>query len=408
MTVQSSNAADIEAFYEKGRYKLALKLCVLFLLVFSLLSISTFNYNYQELSVYLSCVIISAGLLIYLHKTKNSKLVYYLMVSSGTIIVGYALIGIQNVVHLGDFLWMLLIITLAFFGLGIKQGFAFLTLNLGTATYFVLFRVNAYVNEVDFLSSAEIIGLAIEISSVFLSVVYVLYQFVIFHKYAYDRVVISNKELIDRNAIISSQNIENRTLVKEIHHRVKNNLQIVISLLRLQKAELKSTEAQNHFSEAINRIMVMSLIHKKLYQESELATIELEAYLSDLADDILALATLTTPIQIEVQSNIDKVGLKTIVPLGLIINELISNSIRHAFRDKANGHIKILLSSDVDEQFTLSYSDDGTWIDPDPDHSSFGLELLEIITEQLEGKITREAGDNGTCYTFQLKNIADK
>ncbi|MFT5860477.1 MAG: two-component sensor histidine kinase [Flavobacteriaceae bacterium] len=408
MKVQSSNPTAIENFYERGRYKLALRLSFLFFLVFSLLSVVTFNHNYQELAVYLSCTAITGSLLIYLYKTKNSKLVYYLMVSSGTIIAAFGLINIHNVIHLGDFLWMILITTVAFFGLGIRQGLAILVLNIGTAIYFALFHVNIYVEEVVILSNSEKMGLAIEISTAFLSIAYIIYQFVLFHKYAYHQVVISNNELINQNAIISSQNIENRTLVKEIHHRVKNNLQIVISLLRLHMAELKSTETEKHFSEAINRIMVMSLIHKKLYQEGELATIKLQAYLTDLAEDIISSSTLTTPIDIDVQSRIDKVGLKTIVPLGLIINELISNSISHAFDQKASGNIVILLTSELTDQFTLSYSDDGEWLEPAKENSSFGLELLGIFTEQLEGSMDREVNDYGTFYTFQLKNVENE
>ena len=128
------------------------------------------------------------------------------------------------------------------------------------------------------------------------------------------------KKVVDKiNGTLKQKNKENLTLVKEIHHRVKNNLQIIISLLRLQKGELKSLEAKEHFTEAINRIMVMSLIHKKLYQQEELASISIKSYLEDLSSDIISITSLGKPVEVVINSNIETIGLKTIVPLGLLI-----------------------------------------------------------------------------------------
>ena len=214
------------------------------------------------------------------------------------------------------------------------------------------------------------------------------------------------KKIVDDiNETLKQKNKENLTLVKEIHHRVKNNLQIIISLLRLQKGELKSEEAKEHFTEAINRIMVMSLIHKKLYQQEELASISIQSYLQDLSADIISLTSLGKPVKVVIHSNIKTIGLKTIVPLGLLTNELIINSLKHAFENKKEGTINITINKNGGSDFLLTYADNGEWVQPKEEHPSFGIELIEILTSQLEGTQTRTSNEEGTTYLFSLKNI---
>jgi two-component sensor histidine kinase len=178
-------------------------------------------------------------------------------------------------------------------------------------------------------------------------------------------------------------------------------LQIIISLLRLQKEDLISDEAKTHFNEAINRIMVMSLIHKKLYQEKELAHISIESYLTELATDINSISNLGFPVNFNVSSKIDQVGLKTIVPLGLLVNELISNSVKHAFTKMEKGTINIEIKNFNANSFKLIYNDDGTWVEPNKENPSFGLELISILTSQLEGECSKIDSE----FIFTLKNL---
>ena len=286
------------------------------------------------------------------------------------------------------------IVLLAFIGLGRKIGFFFILINALAIVYFYQFNLNIHIETIQPLSQTKIIIAAVELFLCLFCVSYLLYQYITFNNYFGGELKKSNTEL-------SKKNEENIVLVKEIHHRVKNNLQIIISLLRLQKGELKSEEAKRHFNEVINRIMVMSLIHKKLYQENEMAHIEIKPYLTDLSNDIVNISNLGLPITFEINSQIKKIGLKTIVPLGLLINELLSNSIKHAFLKKTDGLININILEGKNDDFTLVYSDDGTWNEPNKEYIGFGLGLIQTLTEQLEGKFTR----NQSEYSFTIKNL---
>jgi two-component sensor histidine kinase len=293
----------------------------------------------------------------------------------------------------------------SFFGLGKKYGALFLVANLGTVIYYTLFSVNNNIHELNELDLMGRIALMVELLVATFSISYVVYQFTIFHTYSYKGLSEANSELQNQHQVIDTKNNENTILIKEIHHRVKNNLQIVISLLRLHKNELKTEESKHHFQEAINRIMVMSLIHKKLYQDNLLAEIKIKDYLVDLTNDISKLSTLPIPIEVNVTSNIERVGLKTIVPLGLIINELMSNSIEHAFHKRSEAKIHISIKSLSENAFELMYYDNGYWSDQNEEYVSFGLELIEILTSQLEGTMNKSNSPEGTSYTFNLKDL---
>ena len=208
--------------------------------------------------------------------------------------------------------------------------------------------------------------------------------------------------LEDQNKLILSKNSENETLLKEIHHRVKNNLQIVISLLRMQSMEMKSEESKTYFTEAINRIMAMFLVHQKLYGEKELSKIDLEKYIEELVNDIIAISFDKNNIELLIKVNVEYLSLDTIMPLGLLINELASNSLKHAFNDK-DGQISIVINQTGDK-FDFDYSDNGIWKTPVSDRVSFGVELIDILTDQMNGSKVLDTG-NGTHYSFKLTNL---
>lgn len=227
-------------------------------------------------------------------------------------------------------------------------------------------------------------------------------QFVLFQKYSESSLKQANADLENRNQLILSKSKENETLVKEIHHRVKNNLQIIISLLRMQSTELKSEESKSHFTEAINRIMAMSLIHQKLYGEKELSKIELKSYAEELVKEIISVSDQGENISVTIDSNMETMNIDTIVPLGLLINELVSNSLKHAFSSDKKGVIELRILQKEDH-YELTYSDSGTWKAIEEGTTSFGLELVDILTEQMNGEKTLNT-DNGTHYQFILKD----
>ena len=230
---------------------------------------------------------------------------------------------------------------------------------------------------------------------------FVIKQFIVVNEYAEKMRSNAFKELTSEKIKVEKQHIEKTVLLQEIHHRVKNNLQVIISLLRIQSQELKSEEAKRSFNEAISRVMTMSLIHQKMYEREELSRINLNDYLSTLIDDMLTSSVTNGKVNFSLHFETEEIGSKTIAPLALIINELVSNSLKHAF--EKNGKIEIQFRTVQDGRFELIYSDNGSW--KERKEGSFGLQLIDIFTEQLDGEFKRETTENGTTYRFLLSDL---
>ncbi|MEP0869983.1 GAF domain-containing protein [Trichocoleus desertorum AS-A10] len=204
---------------------------------------------------------------------------------------------------------------------------------------------------------------------------------------------------------------EKEVLLKEIHHRVKNNLQVISSVLRLQSDYVKDDKILALFNDSQNRIRSMALIHEKLYQSSNLLKINFDEYIRDLTENLIrsyvafaATVTLTTNA-IGVWLNID-----TAIPCGLIINELVSNALKHAFSgSNPDNEIQISITSGNDNQFTLIVRDNGMGFPEDIDFrntESLGLELVCVFTEQLDGAIALDRS-NGTAFVITFSEIGN-
>jgi len=398
MSLFTPNTSKFNSYYDKAKFLLAWRISLVFTICFSIL-VPVFSVsNSNAILPGASALFVAGSCLIYLYITKNFSPLYWIYSITGTIIVHFAINTVLEFTHFVDFMWICAIILLAYIGLGKKLGLLFVGIHLLGITYFIFFSLNNHIETLSPRNTNELLGAILEIILAMIAISYLLTQYIDFKEH-------SENQLLKINTELSNKNHENIVLVKEIHHRVKNNLQIIISLLRLQKGELKSDEAKKHFSEAINRIMVMSLIHKKLYQEKELSHINIQTYLIDLAEDIQSISDLGFPININVTSEIENVGLKTIVPLGLLINELLTNSIKHAFFKKEKGLINVIIKKKEGYSFLLDFSDNGKWVEPNSQNPSFGLELIGILTSQLEGDYKKESNEDGTTFSFELKNI---
>jgi len=394
MSLITPNTDALSSYFAKAKYLMAWRISLAFSVAFFILTSVFTKSDPRVFGVFLTILIIILSCIIYLKTTKKFNPLFWVYTVSGTILVHVSNNIIFEFTHYVDFLWMICITLLAFVGLGRKIGFIFIVLHAIGITYFFTFSLNKHIQILEVRSINEIIRDIIEIFFALAIISYLLSQYIVFNSHFANRLKRANIQL-------SKKNEENIVLVKEIHHRVKNNLQIVISLLRLQKGELKSDEAKRHFNEAINRIMVMSLIHKKLYQETEMAHIEIQPYLKELSNDVIRISNMGFPIRFKINSEVDKIGLKTIVPLGLLINELLSNSIKHAFLKKEDGLININIFKRKKIGYTVIYSDNGNWIEPKKNCTGFGLGLIQTLAEQLEGNMTR----NQSEYTFSIKNL---
>ena len=180
---------------------------------------------------------------------------------------------------------------------------------------------------------------------------------------------------------------EKEVLLKEVHHRVKNNLQIISSLLNLQSKYIKDDQALEMFKESRNRIRSMTLIHEKLYRSKDLANIDVAEYIQNLSSNLFRSYSAG---RVSLKTQVDDIllGIDTAIPCGLIINELVSNSLKHAFPEK-QGEIFVNLHRD-DGSLTLIVSDNGVGFPENVDFrntDSLGLQLVCTLTDQLDGAI---------------------
>ena len=199
---------------------------------------------------------------------------------------------------------------------------------------------------------------------------------------------------------------EKELLLKEVYHRVKNNLQVVSSLINLQADNVKNEEAVDQLKQSADRIKSMALIHEKLYQSKSLAKINFNIYIHSLVEHLL-FSHAAHSDKIKINMTIDDLFLDfdTAIPCGLIINELLSNALKHAFPDDQHGEIDISFRLDQGE-FILVISDNGIGIPADLDSqkiTSLGLQLVATLTNQLSGQMTLEKS-NGTMFTLRFIN----
>ena len=204
---------------------------------------------------------------------------------------------------------------------------------------------------------------------------------------------------------------EKEVLLQEINHRVKNNMQIISSLLKLQAGYVDDGTYYDMFKESQNRIISMALVHEKLYQSEDLASIDLNEYITHLASALFRSYGADTG---NVALNIDVAdvvfGVDTAIPCGLIINELVSNSLKYAFPDGKEGEIKIALRFTDRDEIELTVSDNGVSIPDDLDLTntgSLGLKLVQILTDQIRGRLEVDRSE-GTTFRIRFKRIQYK
>lgn len=393
---------ELDTYLKNVKYKLALQLSITFTLVFSILTIAHIFESIENLILMGSGLVICSLGLIYTYLTKNPKLVYWTFSILGVNVVGFTLNFIPTVTHYGDFIWMFSAIALAFYGLPQKYAIALLTLAIIYIGTFTLHGLNENILIIKPRNNFQKFSLFLELVAGLGSGIYIVYLLTKFYSYSENSILAANEELRQQNEMIIKQDIEKSTLVKEVHHRVKNNLQIISSLLRMQSNEIQNEEAQSHFQEAVNRVMTMALIHQKLYQGNSLSDVKLKEYFEELAFDIMKVYASNKNISVHLNIKVEQIGLKSIVPIGLIFNELISNSFKHAFVDRSNGHLTITFTKTAD-RYHLTYQDDGKW--EQHEASGFGLELINTLTHQLDGTYELIRNDDGTTYSFEFKSL---
>nr|WP_319375300.1 histidine kinase dimerization/phosphoacceptor domain -containing protein [uncultured Methanoregula sp.] len=203
---------------------------------------------------------------------------------------------------------------------------------------------------------------------------------------------------------------EKDVLLKEVHHRVKNNLQVISSLIDLQAGALSDPDVQNHFRECQDRIRSIALVHENLYQSKTFSTIKAEDYIKMLVDRLVPSCSALPGVNVCYDIDDIDIDLDTAIPCGLIINELVTNALKHAFTGRDRGIIRICLKQAPDDMLTLIVEDDGKGFPESvnfQETESFGLQIVTALSCQLDADLSMTGG-NGTRITLRFSKIRGK
>lgn len=207
---------------------------------------------------------------------------------------------------------------------------------------------------------------------------------------------------------LRKRNTEKEFLIKEIHHRVKNNLQVLSSLLHLQSRRITDETALDAVREGQNRVDAMGLIHQKLYMGDNLAGVEMREYLRELGDTLIDSFGKEASINIEYQLSAMHLDVDSAIPLGLIINELLTNSLKYAYPEPGRGTITLALWQEGPKALCLRVSDNGGGVyntSAAQTGTSFGTNLVQMLSKKLKGKPEITTGENGYSTFIRFEEV---
>lgn len=233
-----------------------------------------------------------------------------------------------------------------------------------------------------------------------IGILFLMFVFIVFG-------IISYRLRVKRSRLLAAKNAENELLLKEIHHRVKNNLEVVSSLLALQSAQIDDPNTKEAMREGQNRVHSIGIVHQKLYQATNLGAIEMKDYFLNLSESILDSFGAENRVKIELAMEKLEIDIDTAVPLGLIVNELLTNTIKYAFPHGKQGNVVIKLEKRKTGILHLEVSDDGIGKSNIIKGTGFGSQLISLLTRQLRGHMKEEI-NNGThtYFNFNLEKVA--
>jgi len=396
-------------YYKQANYVVSWKVQSFMVLALVPTIIAYYFFDFTAFFPSLYAFVTSVLILYWFSKKKDYMLCGSVYVVHAVLFLGVELLIKKDTLHLIEFPWFFVFSLYALLVLGKKIG----AVIFGISFFFIIVYSLFFFKEnmtfiLDGITEMHLTVVILNLLMGAAIMTFLVIEFKTTRKYAEQKYQNANIELKEKNRLIEAQNDEKTAMLKEIHHRVKNNLQVVSSLVRLQSFETKDEKAKKMFESTVSRIVAMALIHEKMYQNDNLSKINLENYLHSLATDILRANNIDKEVKFSIKSELEIIGNRAIVPLALIFNELISNSLKHAFLNNSVKtkvcQIKSIIKKTKNEMFTIQYQDNGLWVDTKKE-SSFGLELIETFTEQLEGEVSRSSTSEGTTYIFKLKNI---
>ena len=382
----------------EGKYRVSRNFYIICIISFGIIASSTYFENITYFIQSVSALGLSIFSLIILSVTKNEKLPLYITIGLTIIIIAAGFTTSTFNDNQGEIFWIIVITLFSYYIIGKRIALVYLTITVGNMILVKILSINNVITlkydhvEPTVLSEINYILNLLAASILFIYLVeQILKEF-----------NTAQKKLLESNAMLITKDSEKSIMLREIHHRVKNNLQVIISLLRLQLFQLDNQDAvSGPFQDSISRVSTMSMIHEKMYKGDTVNNLIVKDYVADLADDLVRTYSTNTKIILNVESNIPPLKMDDLVPFSLILNELVTNSIKHGFRNCKNGLIDIKLSQS-DIGFNFSYNDSGEWLD-NGKTNSFGLELIETLSGHFDGVYTVNKSQNGTEFAFQFK-----
>lgn len=362
---------------DKNRFELIWKISFLLIPIFTILMIIHIIFNDKSVVTSVLAIAVASFNLIVLYLTRKYFLVSSIFIAVGLGLCLLSLLVINDSALISDTLWVVMVTIFSFFMFNYRVGFLVTFIGF-SAIVWDLNSSSTYIFRNDVQTMINLIYVTI----VFLMVLYNI-----------------TKTIYNIQLEFINENNQKEVLLKEIHHRVKNNLQIISSLLKLQAEETGNPVIIEEFSKAIHRVQSMALIHDKMYNSLNISEVDLKEYISDIVKHIVFSYNDRVLIRTNLNSEVFNVQLKNMVPLSLILNECITNSVKHAFHDEKK---EVYLNIDFEgEKIILEYYDSGN-ADFEKINKGFGLQLIEILVEQLDGSFERLASPkNGYRFIFQ-------
>lgn len=390
-------------YYKQSKVKLTKWLSIL--LTISLFSLTIYFVVFHGLwkFQYIIGGLLSSIILFIVFKYNNYYLPSILFIIGGVTVVSFSIFLDLTAVHYIDPLWIICISLYAFIMLGKHWGlvsFGYGIILIGT---FLVFRFKKHLEISDYLDSRSEWAMAVEVAVCMIIIAFFVNYFIRMVNYSELKHRDVNAELVGKNNELQRTDMEKTVMLQEIHHRVKNNLQIIISLLRMQSSQLENEEARLNYQVSIDRILSMALIHQRMYEQNDFSTITIEDYVRRLVVDMLQSHDRSHDIDLKVEGNELQLGLKTLVPLGLIVTELVSNTLKHGIPEKGSIEIKVEEKGDC---LLFIFKDSGSWKEP-KQKESFGLSLIETLVDQLEGEMSKEITASGTKFIIRFHDLDD-
>jgi len=346
-------------------------------------------------------IVLTIGQLFVLKVYQNIKLSSFLFSYSILSFYFINLFFVNDVIFIGAPIWIIIQLLLITFNLGAYWGIGTAILS---ALLFGIYIQSKMILDLRFLTENPQLlkSLIPEITVGFSVIIYLLHVFFKTSRNAENQLSLTNKALSLKNVQIEKQHAEKEILLQEVHHRVKNNMQIISSLIRLQDQEINDPVVSHVFNQAQQRILAIALIHERMYKASEFASINVQEYFESLSLDIIRQYSNKQEVRCSVNCKGLTINHSNIVPLGLIIHELIANSLIHGLKESGTINVEVQAHH---LGYRMTYRDSGVGF-TESHKPGFGTNLIRILAEQLSGELSVETYQNkGVTYTIDFEKL---